>query len=71
MLLWEVRQPPFINFVYNCELALKIISGMRPKVIPGTPLEYKKLMEQCWNADLTKRSRAHWSNDKISGHELS
>ncbi|CAB5208287.1 unnamed protein product [Rhizophagus irregularis] len=28
---------------------------MRPKIIPGTPLEYKELMEQCWDADATKR----------------
>ena len=28
---------------------------MRPKIIPGTPLEYKELMEQCWDADPTKR----------------
>ncbi|GBC06875.1 hypothetical protein RclHR1_07100011 [Rhizophagus clarus] len=28
---------------------------MRPKIIPGTPLEYKKLMVQCWDADPTKR----------------
>src|SRR5436305_1879169 len=25
------------------------------KIIPGTPLEYKELMEQCWDADPTKR----------------
>ncbi|UZO23782.1 uncharacterized protein OCT59_016113 [Rhizophagus irregularis] len=25
---------------------MKIINGMRPKIVPGTPLEYKKLMEQ-------------------------
>ncbi|RIA79812.1 hypothetical protein C1645_793729 [Glomus cerebriforme] len=34
---------------------MKIINGMRPKIVPGTPLEYKKLMEQCWNADPTER----------------
>ncbi|GBB88508.1 hypothetical protein RclHR1_15020001 [Rhizophagus clarus] len=57
MLMWEISsgQPPFINFEHDCDLALKIINGMRPKVIPGTPLEYKKLMEQCWDADPTKR----------------
>src|ERR1051325_2456241 len=32
-----------------------IINGMRPKVVPGTPLEYKSLMEQCWDADPSKR----------------
>ena len=34
---------------------MKIINGMRPKVIPGSPLEYKKLIEQCWDADPTTR----------------
>jgi hypothetical protein len=28
---------------------------MRPKVMPGTPSTYKELMEQCWDADPTKR----------------
>ncbi|PKC54035.1 hypothetical protein RhiirA1_478106 [Rhizophagus irregularis] len=31
---------------------------MRPKIVPGIPLEYKKLMEQCWDADSTKRPNA-------------
>ncbi|CAB4442812.1 unnamed protein product [Rhizophagus irregularis] len=57
ILMWEISsgQPPFINYEYNYDLAMKIVNGMRPKIIPGTPLEYKKLMEQCWNADSTKR----------------
>ena len=28
---------------------------MRPKIVSGTPLEYRELMEQCWDADPTKR----------------
>ena len=28
---------------------------MKPNVLPGTPLEYKNLMEQCWDADPLKR----------------
>src|SRR5205823_383531 len=57
MPMWEISsgQPPFINFEHDYNLALKIINGMRPKVIPGTPLKYKKLMEQCWDADPTER----------------
>ncbi|PKY35062.1 hypothetical protein RhiirB3_455400 [Rhizophagus irregularis] len=34
---------------------MKIINGMRPKIVPETPLEYKLLMKQCWNADPLKR----------------
>ncbi|PKY20665.1 kinase-like protein [Rhizophagus irregularis] len=56
MLMWEISsgQPPFIN-KHHYDLAIKIINGMRPKIIPGTPLEYKELMEQCWDANPTKR----------------
>ncbi|UZO05312.1 uncharacterized protein OCT59_025669 [Rhizophagus irregularis] len=38
---------------------------MRPRVIPGTPLEYKRLMEQCWNADPTKRPDINHLNYEI------
>jgi serine/threonine protein kinase len=57
MLIWEISsgQPPFINFENDYYLAMNIINGMRPKIVPGTPLEYKGLMEQCWDADPTKR----------------
>ncbi|RIA91962.1 kinase-like domain-containing protein, partial [Glomus cerebriforme] len=68
MLMWEISsgQPPFINYEnyhdldsfdqvnYDYNLAMKIINGMRPKIVSGTPLEYKKLMEQCWDADPTE-----------------
>jgi len=38
-------QPPFINHENDYELAMKMVDGMRPKIVPGTPLIYKKLME--------------------------
>ncbi|PKY45754.1 kinase-like protein [Rhizophagus irregularis] len=67
MLMWEISsgQSPFINFENDCELALKIINGMRPKIVSGTPLEYKDLMEQCWDADPTKRPDIYTLKDKI------
>ncbi|EXX75483.1 Cmk2p [Rhizophagus irregularis DAOM 197198w] len=67
MLMWEISsgQSPFINFENDCELALKIINGMRPKIVLGTPLEYKELMEQCWDADPTKRPDIDTLDDKI------
>jgi len=57
MLMWEISsgQPPFSNYDHNTDLAMNIINGMRPRVIPGTPPEYKSLMEQCWDADPLKR----------------
>ena len=69
MLMWEISSgiSPLINYEYNYDLAMKIINGMRPKIIPGTPLEYKKLMEQCWDADPTKRpADIRTLRDKIS-----
>jgi len=70
MLMWEVSsgQPPFINFGHDYNLALKIINGMRPKVIPETPSKYKELMELCWNADPTERPDVNYLIDEI--HEL-
>ena len=57
MLMWEISsgQPPFINYENDYDLAMRIINGMRPKIVPKTPLEYKKLMEQCWDASPDKR----------------
>ncbi|RIA87479.1 hypothetical protein C1645_777205, partial [Glomus cerebriforme] len=47
-------QPPFFNYNHDYYLAINIINGIRPKIVPETPLEYKNLMEQCWNADPLK-----------------
>ncbi|RGB32819.1 hypothetical protein C1646_705851, partial [Rhizophagus diaphanus] len=57
MLMWEIshRQPPFMNYEHDYNLAINIINGMRPKIISEIPSEYKSLMEQCWGADPLKR----------------
>ncbi|PKY56144.1 kinase-like protein [Rhizophagus irregularis] len=57
MLMWEISsgQPPFINYDHDYDLAMNIVNGIRPKIVPGTPLEYKNLMKQCWDADPSKR----------------
>ena len=57
MLMWEISsgQPPFSIYEHDLDFAMNIINGMRPKIVPGTPLEYKSLMEQCWDADPLKR----------------
>ncbi|RGB34550.1 kinase-like domain-containing protein [Rhizophagus diaphanus] len=66
MLMWEISSglPPFV-YKHNYDLALKIINGMRPRIIPGTPLKYKELMEQCWDADPTKRPDIFDLRDEI------
>ncbi|GBC17555.2 kinase-like domain-containing protein [Rhizophagus irregularis DAOM 181602=DAOM 197198] len=43
----------------------EIMNGMRPKIMSSTPLEYKKLMEQCWHADPTKRPDINSLHNKI------
>ncbi|RIA97959.1 kinase-like domain-containing protein [Glomus cerebriforme] len=57
MLMWEISsgEPPFTGLNHDYDLAINIINGMRPKAVLETPLEYRKLMEQCWDADPTKR----------------
>ncbi|EXX74695.1 Mkk1p [Rhizophagus irregularis DAOM 197198w] len=57
ILMWEISsgQPPFINYEHDYDLAMNIINGIRPKIVSGTPLEYKNLMVQCWDADPLKR----------------
>ncbi|GBC11239.1 kinase-like domain-containing protein [Rhizophagus irregularis DAOM 181602=DAOM 197198] len=67
MLMWEISsgQPPFINLEHDCDLALRIINGMRPKIIPRTPYEYRILMEQCWDADPVKRPKIDYLLNEI------
>ncbi|POG65992.1 kinase-like domain-containing protein [Rhizophagus irregularis DAOM 181602=DAOM 197198] len=57
MLMWEISsgKPPFNNCEHDYVLAMNIIGGMRPEIVLDTPLEYKQLMEQCWDADPLKR----------------
>ncbi|EXX60094.1 hypothetical protein RirG_183130 [Rhizophagus irregularis DAOM 197198w] len=43
-------QTPFINYEHENDIVMNIINGIRPKIVPGTPLEYKNLMKECWNA---------------------
>ena len=55
MLMWEISsgQPPFMEHEHNYDLVMNIINGIRPKIIPGTPLEYDNLMTQRWDAHPT------------------
>ncbi|GES83304.1 kinase-like domain-containing protein [Rhizophagus clarus] len=57
IIMWEISsaQPPFIEYEHNYDFAMKIVNGMRPQILSDTPLEYKNLMEQCWDTDPSKR----------------
>ena len=67
MLIWEISsgQQPFAQFDHDYNLALKIINGIRPKIVSGTPLEYENLMKQCWDADPSKRTKGGTLVDEI------
>jgi serine/threonine protein kinase len=58
MLMWEISsgQSPFASFDHDYDLAMNIINGMRPNIVPGTPIEYKESMQQCWDADPQKKA---------------
>uniref|UniRef100_U9UKT1 Protein kinase domain-containing protein n=1 Tax=Rhizophagus irregularis (strain DAOM 181602 / DAOM 197198 / MUCL 43194) TaxID=747089 RepID=U9UKT1_RHIID len=67
ILMWEISsgRSPFVDLDHDWDLAVKIINGERPKIIPGTPLEYKELIKQCWDADPTKRPKISDLKNKI------
>jgi hypothetical protein len=44
---------------------MNIVNGIRPKIVLGTPLEYKNLMIQCWDADPSKRPDIFTLRDKM------
>ncbi|POG75283.1 kinase-like domain-containing protein [Rhizophagus irregularis DAOM 181602=DAOM 197198] len=68
MLMWEISsgQPPFINYDNDYDLAMNIVNGIRPKIEPGTPSEYKNLMKQCWDADPSNRPDINTLRKKIN-----
>ncbi|POG82955.1 kinase-like domain-containing protein [Rhizophagus irregularis DAOM 181602=DAOM 197198] len=72
MLMWEVSsgQPPFNNYEHDYDLAMNVVNGIRPKIVPGTPSEYKNLMKQCWDADPSKRPDTITLENKIKDINL-
>jgi serine/threonine protein kinase len=68
ILMWELSsgQPPFINYKHDYDLAMDIINGMRPKIVPGISLEYKNLMKECWDTDPSKRPDIQTLLEKMS-----
>ncbi|RIA86622.1 kinase-like domain-containing protein [Glomus cerebriforme] len=67
MLMWEISsgQPPFNNYKHDYYLAMNIINGIRPRIVSGTPIKYKNLMKQCWDADISKRPNIYTIVDEI------
>ncbi|POG80598.1 kinase-like domain-containing protein [Rhizophagus irregularis DAOM 181602=DAOM 197198] len=61
ILMWEISsgQTPFINYEHENDIVMNVINGIRPKIVPGTPSEYKNLMKECWDADPLKKPAAY------------
>ncbi|EXX74015.1 Cla4p [Rhizophagus irregularis DAOM 197198w] len=72
MLMWEISsgQPPFVNHEHDYNLVMNIINGIRPRIVSGTPVEYKNLMKQCWDSDPSKRPDIYRFWGKISEMNL-
>ncbi|CAI2169403.1 19179_t:CDS:2 [Funneliformis geosporum] len=53
IIMWEVTtgNKPFHDRPHDHDLASEICSGLRPKLMPGTPECYAQIMQRCWNAD--------------------
>ncbi|RGB33877.1 kinase-like domain-containing protein [Rhizophagus diaphanus] len=68
MLMWEISsgQPPFGDYENDYYLAKNIVNGIRPRIVSGTPLEYERLMKQCWDADPSNRPYTLTVFDKIT-----
>ncbi|CAI2165137.1 5341_t:CDS:2 [Funneliformis geosporum] len=68
MLMWEISsgQPPFAGIDHDFNLAMKIINGIRPKIISRTPLGIIELIEQCWDADPSKRPNIDTLDNKVA-----
>ncbi|GBC11217.2 kinase-like domain-containing protein [Rhizophagus irregularis DAOM 181602=DAOM 197198] len=68
IIMWEISfgKPPFNNYEHNYYLAMNIINGIRPKIVSGTPLKYKELIKQCWDADPLKRPDDYTLGVKIN-----
>ncbi|CAG8439863.1 11188_t:CDS:2 [Acaulospora colombiana] len=52
---------------YDNNLALAIISGIRPKIYKDMPLEYVRIMQQCWDANPENRPNAITVFDMFCG----
>ncbi|RIA85260.1 kinase-like domain-containing protein, partial [Glomus cerebriforme] len=57
MIMWFINsgQYPFFNRKYDEILINDIVNGLRPKIPEGTPPDYGKLMQDCWDVDPHKR----------------
>ena len=65
MHLMATGEPPFRDKQFDRSLACDIMDGLRPPMPDSAPEEYKKLAEQCCDADPDKRPSAKTLWDDI------
>jgi len=72
MIMWELTsgRSPFVHFAHDENLIGKIIDGLRPEIIKGTPKFYLDLMEKCWNHFPFKRPNINEIIDIIESWKL-
>ncbi|CAB5381670.1 unnamed protein product [Rhizophagus irregularis] len=56
VLLWEILsgKPPFED-ESDVNLAVRILKGLREKIIPNTSVDYEKLYTECWDDEPDNR----------------
>ncbi|CAI2180514.1 11121_t:CDS:1 [Funneliformis geosporum] len=64
---WEILsgKRPHENLSHDFDLIQLIISGLRPPLVNGVPLELWDLIQSCWNGDYTQRPTAKTLYSKI------
>ena len=61
MYLIATGEPPFRDRQFDRGLVCDILGGLRPPMPDSAPEEYKKLAEQCCDADPDKRPKDAWT----------
>jgi len=57
VIMWELSSgyPPFDKDGENFLLPFQIMRGRREEIVPGTPVEYSDLYQQCWDGEPLNR----------------
>ncbi|KAF9177279.1 hypothetical protein BGZ50_008944, partial [Haplosporangium sp. Z 11] len=57
VIMWELTSghPPFDQDGENFMLPFHIMKGKRETIVPGTPVEYSALYQQCWDGEPANR----------------
>ncbi|KAF9983982.1 hypothetical protein BGZ75_004447 [Mortierella antarctica] len=57
VIMWELTSghPPFDQDGENFMLPFHIMKGKREQIVPGTPVEYSQLYQQCWDGEPANR----------------